>query len=176
MDVTQEDERVTPQSEKNGFWGARLEAPSQTQLVCTTPRCGFIASVRRFDCVCSTCVLFWISDNREAIYRRWWQRRSCSLMISLQQSLWRRKMFQNGLEVESWQRHFGWFRAPRAFSLISLQTLWSVFLMNCREETTSRACTEELFTFCSWLEEVVWSLAYLSAEGSQVYQTLVYFS
>lgn len=69
IDVTQEHERMTPQSEKNGFRGARFGAPSQTQLVCMTPCWGIIASVQSFDCArCSLSALFWISDSRETIY------------------------------------------------------------------------------------------------------------
>lgn len=84
IDVTQEHERVTPQSEKNGFRGARFGAPSQTQLVCTTPCWGIIASVRSFDWArCSLSALFWISDSRETIYWCWWKKRPWSLWIRL---------------------------------------------------------------------------------------------
>lgn len=140
IDVTQEHERVTPQSEKNGFRGARFGAPSQTQLVCTTPCWGIIASARSFDCArCSLSALFWISDSRETIYWCWWKKRPWSLRIWIFQSLWRRwgrKMFhfykletesagrkcQKNIceELVSWQTHLDgrWFRAPCAYGLI----------------------------------------------------------
>lgn len=84
--------------------------------------------------------------------------------------LWATSVLANTLDLDG-----RWFRAPCAYGLIQLQTVCSVFLMNCKAETASWACAEELFRFCFWLEKVTWSLVYLSAEGSQVYQTLISF-